>query len=149
MLLNTNLSRKELLVEYIKSHTFYNIELISRILGDDEIWWNEIVSNHEYNKFIQLSQPIIYNVFNSLYPKNCIKFCHDFLNYSYIADYVDGYINYCFSDTDHLEFKQFYDDNNLVMNQNQLNFYEWLQNPIDIKQEESGEEDFFLRFGEK
>jgi len=34
------------------------------------------------------------------------------------------------------------------MHDNELLFYEWLQKPIDVKEEECASDDFFERFGE-
>ena len=122
--------------------------IISIIIGErNHEWWTEIAQNKPFLNRIS-SCSLTYGVFDNDIPSNIISFCHDYLNHSFIAFYIDIHINYDFSDIDHIKFKNFYEKHQIKMHDNELLFYEWLQKPIDVKEEECADEDFFKRFGE-
>ena len=80
----------------------YNI--ISVIIGErNHEWWTEVAQNKPFLNRIS-SCSLTYGVFDNDIPSNIISFCHDYLNHSFIAFYIDIHINYDFSDIDHIKF---------------------------------------------
>lgn len=136
-LINNYLEKKE----KIPNNILYSI------IGErNHEWWTELAQNKPFLKHIDANS-LTYGVFDNDLPSNIISFCHDYLNHSFIAFYVDIHINYEFSDMDHIKFKNFFDKHQLKMHNNEVLFYKWLQKPIEVKEEEC-DEDFFKRFGE-
>jgi hypothetical protein len=144
--------------QYIINRNLINDYLINNIRIPDNIlyfiigeknhdWWCELAQNKPFLKHID-STSLSYGVFDADLSSNIISFCHDYLNHSFNAFFVDIHINYDFSDIDHIIFKNFFDKHQLKMHDNELLFYQWLQKPIDVKEEECASDDFFERFGE-
>jgi hypothetical protein len=136
-----------LINNYLEKNERIPNNILYSIIGErNHEWWTELAQNKPFLKHIDANS-LTYGVFDADLPSNLISFCHDYLNHSFIAFYVDIHINYDFSDMDHIKFKNFYDKHQLKMHNNEVLFYEWLQKPIEVKEEEC-DDDFFKRFGE-
>lgn len=145
---NDIINNRNLINNYLEKKESIPDNILYSIIGErNHEWWIELAENKPFLKHIEATS-LSYGVFDYDYPHNLISFCHDYLNHSFIAFYVDIHINYDFSEIDHIIFKNFFDKHQLKMHDNELLFYEWLQKPIEVKEEESAEDDFFKRFGE-
>lgn len=139
---------RNLINHYLQNKIMIPYDVLYSIIGEkNHEWWSELAQNKPFLKHIE-SSSLSYAVFDADLPSNIISFCHDYLNHSFNAFFVDIHINYCFSDIDHIVFKNFFDKHQLKMHDNELLFYQWLQKPIEVKEEECADDDFFERFGE-
>lgn len=132
-----NLEKNELLIAYTsnKKNIFllgceaYD-NILSRILGEkNNEWWLYLSTNEMIHEL--LNHAPMYDVYNCNYPTNILQFIHDYLDHDFICDFLDGYIDYCLSENDATLFSEWYKENNIIMNDKEKDFYNWLMLPLE------------------
>lgn len=108
-------------------------KILSRILGEKNNEWWLYLKKHKYIlKFLEIYP--IYDIFNNNYPQNVIHFIHDYLDYDFIADFIDGYLNFCITDNDANLFRELYNNYEITMNEKEKKFNKWLMLPLEKRE---------------
>lgn len=135
-----NLEKHELLNSYINNKNNIHLigckayeDILSKILGEKNHEWWLYLSKNEIIHELLVHAPI-YDAYNNNYPTNILQFIHDYLNHDFICDFLDGYINYDLSEKDHELFLEWYTNNNIIMNDKEKDFYNWLMLPLEKRE---------------
>jgi hypothetical protein len=124
-------SKRFVLIDRITDESAHSV--LSRILGEkNNEWWLYLKKNKYILDFLNIYP--VYHVYNNNYPKNVIIFVHDYLNQTFICDFLEGYKNYIHSETDAIDFLDFYKKHHISMNKIEKDFYNWLKQPLENRE---------------
>lgn len=124
-------SKRFVLIDRITDESAHSV--LSRILGEkNNEWWLYLKKNKYILDFLNVYP--VYDVFNNNYPTNVIIFIHDYLNQIFIRDFLEGYKNYMNSETDAIDFLDFYMNHHISMNKIEKDFYNWLKQPLENRE---------------
>jgi hypothetical protein len=124
-------SKRFVLIDRITDESAHSV--LSRILGEkNNEWWLYLKKNKYILDFLNVYP--VYDVFNNNYPTNVIIFVHAYLNQIFIRDFLEGYKNYINSETDAIDFLDFYMNHHISMNKIEKDFYNWLKQPLENRE---------------